>query len=34
MTRKALIMTLVAVGLVAAATSAAFGLYPANWFAW
>lgn len=32
MTRKALLMTLVAVGLVVAATSAAFGLYPAGWF--
>jgi serine protease Do len=33
MTRKALLMTLVAVGLAVAATSAAFGLYPAGWFA-
>jgi serine protease Do len=32
MTRKALLMTLVAVGLVVAATSAAFGIYPAGWF--
>src|SRR5512133_650053 len=32
MTRKAILMTLVAVGLVVAATSAAFGLYPAGWF--
>ena len=32
MARKTLLMTLIAVGLVAAATSAAFGIYPANWF--
>lgn len=33
MTRKKLILILVAAGLVVAATSAAFSLYPSNWFA-
>lgn len=32
MKRKTLILTLVAVGLVVAATSAAYSLYPRNWF--
>lgn len=31
MTRKKLILILVAAGLVVAATSAAFSLYPPNW---
>ena len=33
MRRKTLILTLITAGLVLAATSAAFSLYPANWFA-
>lgn len=33
MKRKALILTLIGVGLVVAATSAAFSLYPPTWFA-
>lgn len=33
MTRKSLILTLVAAGLVLAATSAAFSLYPQSWLA-
>ena len=32
MKRKTLILTLITVGLVLAATSAAFSLYPSNWF--
>lgn len=33
MRRKTLVLTLITAGLVLAATSAAFSLYPANWFA-
>ena len=33
MTRKSLILTWVAAGLVLAATSAAFSLYPQSWLA-
>lgn len=33
MTRKKLILMLIAAGLVLAATSAAFSLYPWNWLA-
>jgi hypothetical protein len=32
MTRKTIVMLLVALGLVVAATSAALGLYPDQWF--
>lgn len=32
MARKTLLMTLIALGLAVAATSAAFGIYPAGWF--